>query len=114
MQFEDVSFEMIGRGGTEGDRPLVALVSEAMQHLAVLVQEEDRADKATLTVTVTVAKSGEGAVTIAGGLKTAEPKQFIKALSAQVAEDGRVLAAQHKQLPLAGVTPIKNGESNAQ
>lgn len=114
LQFEDVSFEMIGRGGGEEDHPLVMLVDEEIQRLSNMVLEYGREDKATVTITVTIKAESDNGVVLGGKVVSKEPARSSKALSALVTPDGRVMTAEHKQEPLfSNVTPIGKEGSNA-
>lgn len=113
--FEDVKFEMIGRGGTKEDVPLIDQTNEALYEAALAAANPETDGKATVTIRVTLKRGDEGGILHYGSVSVKNPVRRTKALLAFVEDDGRVTTRTHKQLALDqqidqmidNVTPIK-------
>lgn len=111
MKFEPVRFRHIGRGGTSEDVTVEEIIDDAIQELAHKVQADDRADKASIGVTVNVENVGENAVVISAKVAIKEPAKKVKAISANIGRHGQAVTMEHKQQALSfdegEDTPIK-------
>jgi hypothetical protein len=110
LEFEQVTFDMIGCGGGEDDLPLIELVNEEITRLSALVLQRGRDDKATVTVKLLVKAESDTGVVITGTVTSKDPGREARAISALVTGDGRVVTVEHKQQALPNVRPINGGE----
>jgi hypothetical protein len=101
-QYEDLSLNLIGAGGTEDDVLLIAYVDEILREVAIAVASPmNEAKKAgSVTVKLTIKPLENGSVVIASDVKATAPHRHIKSLMADVTKDGEVLAQDHRQEPL--------------
>lgn len=102
MDYERVTLDMIGRGGTSDDIPLADQINEAIQAVAEAVSDLRRHGKGSVTIKISVERMGDegDAVLFAGEVKATMPTRRTKALSALIDETGAAVAASHKQQPL--------------
>lgn len=97
MIFEKLRMSDLGKGGLKSDLALDDEVNDALNNVAMLVLDEKAVGNGTITIKLTVIKSGEQSVAIGHSVSIKQPGIRRKATAAFLGANGELFTAQHKQ-----------------
>ena len=101
-QYDDLTLALIGAGGTEDDVTLEDYANEQLREVcrAVASATNEKGAPGKLTISCTVKRLETGGVVIVPDVKASVPSRRIRSLTADVTNDGEVLAQNQRQEPL--------------
>lgn len=104
--WDPISLNLIGR--QDGEQPLVEEVDKVLTRASRELQNVKAKGNATITVTITLSRHGEGdtALLMHHDVAYSGPKVRRKPMTVWRRPDGVLVTQDHKQMPLTNVTPI--------